>query len=194
MLPVPASQTDLSNLYGVLKVAPLTPDEERTVYLYLNRVPVSEIAVHMELPIAQVKKTLQSETGLAVLDYYNARLQEGTLVSRELLSSMLMAAYYASPDVATQVKAVAELGKLHGLYENTKQKAPRVTNITAGEGSVVQNNDMSGMTDAQLNKLGGVEAPPKPINDIPPAPAPGPDAATTPTPDTDIEEGEFLDD
>lgn len=99
-----------------------------------------------------VTKLLSSEEGKAILEYFREKLLEPINITRELLTTMLLEAHKKSATATEEVAVIRELGKMHDVYEDSKQNRQN----KAGSLSLVQNN-LSITNVKQLDRLSDEE-------------------------------------
>ena len=123
---------------------PLTRQEDRYVKAWISGMTPKDAISYAGLP-ADWAPTPGVE---AAIHTFRQEETRAALITKERLTMMFLESHAKAVQVADEIKATVELGKLHGLYESDKQRnakggAVQVNNIISG-------SKMDRMSDAEL--------------------------------------------
>ena len=123
----------------------------------MNRVPVTQIAIAINVSVRTIGNWLREPSAVAVLEYYSSRLRKQTLVTREFLNEVLIETLYMADEPKDRISAVKELGHLNGLYpdKNTKIKVEIPGGAISDNGSIIE--DVGALSESEL--LNALEEP-----------------------------------
>ncbi|MGH1373610.1 MAG: hypothetical protein ACRBBW_16335 [Cellvibrionaceae bacterium] len=99
-----------------------------------------------------LKRLLADPAVAVILEYVRDREFTDIRVTRDSVTSMFMEAYSKAATAGEMVAAARELGKLHGLYPDTKPNTSIEVKVD-GQGTEVSVKKLERMSDNELLKL-----------------------------------------
>ena len=161
----------LRTLYPNLEIKPLSPQFEQALMYYLRGHTSQQAARAAGMnTTARFSEYVNSEAGKALISVLRDREFEDIRITRGQLTSMFLEAYHMSSTATEKVMAARELGKLHGVYPDSKPSVNvNIDNRGNGSSVTVTTRQIQKMSDEALLQyvptLVDVLAPPEPITD-----------------------------
>ena len=132
-------------------VEPLSRQEDRYVRGWISGMSPRDATEYAGLP---ANWTPTPGVEQAIRSFREEELR-ASLITKERLTLMFLESHAKAVQVADEIKATIELGKLHGLYESDKQ---RMSKGNAVQVNVVQNTSkLEKLTDAELLSHANIE-------------------------------------
>lgn len=110
-----------------LRIRSLTAQQERCLYFYLKGHTMSSAAKAAGTNLSVVRRLLESDTGRAVVQYFNDQMVGDIVVDRNLLTTLLFEAHAKAATVTEEIMAINALARLHDVFLDTQEnrkKAP----------------------------------------------------------------------
>jgi hypothetical protein len=144
----------LRALYPYMKVQALSSQQEMFLLHFLKgqKVAAAERAAGMHPGVG--RELLSREYVDAIVSMLREKTLTDVVVTRELLTQMLFEAHDVAGDATERIKAIIELGRMHGLYADKQGTAITINNQRT---NVQVNNirQIETMDDDKLIELSG---------------------------------------
>jgi len=141
----------LQSLYPMLKLKPLTSQQEQLILLYMRGQAIKAAAQGAGYKsVSSAQNFLRSENAVAIMEHLRKREFDDVRITLDSITSMFLEAYHRAGTATEMVMATRELAKLHGLYPDSKKAAVEI-NI----GNVESIKQLERLPDAKLLELAG---------------------------------------
>lgn len=143
----------LQSVYPLAGIAPLTGQQEQFIMHYMRGQSIAAAERAAGYAPGRGKQLLGQPSIQAVIEHLREKTFKDIRVDRETLTQMLFEAHAKSANSMEEIAAIRELGKMHDLYEDAKNKGTKIqVNI---DKSVTNIKQIERATDEELLKLAG---------------------------------------
>jgi hypothetical protein len=142
----------IKSTYPLLDIKPISPQYEQALMYYLRgHTPAQAARAAGMNTTARFSAYVASEEGKALLSVLRDREFEDVRITRGQLTSMFMEAYHVAATATEMVAAARELGKLHGIYPDSRPQVNVNIDNRGGNSEVtITTRQMQKMSDAEL--------------------------------------------